>query len=437
MAKAEKKIIIGCIADDFTGASDIGSFFVKGGLHTLLINGIPSADFDPGDTVQAIVIALKTRSIKKSLAVEQSLKALSYLKNLGCRQVYFKYCSTFDCTPEGNIGPVADALMEGTSSPYTILCPSLPVNGRKVRNGGLYVNDVPLHESSMKDHPVNPMWDYKLSNLMKPQTSCSFLELSADELKLSKKEINTILEKYAKSVDNKPFYVIPDYFEDSQGKDIARLFVDLPLITGGSGLAEWLALQHKSQISSHSDNSSGLHSGTSGRSIIFAGSCSTATQEQVRVYREGGGVAIELDAGKFKNDSQCISDLIKEISNPEISEILVHTSGNGDKIDRNDSSGLSQKEISVFYETVMADLAEKALEIGITRIIIAGGETSGAVTERLGFQSFFLGESVAPGVPVLIPVQERYVRLVLKSGNFGQPDFFDLALSKTRKKLPN
>ena len=431
MGDSEQNVLIGCIADDFTGAGDIGSFFVKGGLRTVLVNGIPGMDFDPGKGVQVIVIALKTRSIDRKLAVEQSLKALSFLQKIGCRQIYFKYCSTFDCTPEGNIGPVADALMDGTSSPYTILCPALPVNGRTVRKGGLYVNDRPLHESSLKDHPVNPMWDYKLANLMKDQTPYSFLELSADDLKKSSEEIRKKLKQQADAAGNKPFYIVPDYFKDSHGEDIARLFLNLPLITGGSGLAEWLAREHQSRLLSSGEIPQVPPSGTSGRSIIFAGSCSSATQEQVRVYRQKGGVSIELDAGMLKDHPDYFPGIIRAVSDPESSNILVHTSGNNSNQDWKEGSGLTQEEISSLYETAMADLAVIALEAGISRIIIAGGETSGAVTERLGFQSFFLGESVAPGVPVLIPVLNKDYRLVLKSGNFGQPDFFVRALRKT------
>ncbi|MGC9343051.1 MAG: 3-oxo-tetronate kinase [Bacteroidales bacterium] len=431
MLPAEDRIVVGCIADDFTGASDIGSFFVKGGFNTLLINGIPGMDFDPGESIEALVIALKTRSIEKEKAVAQSLKALYYLKGIGCRQIYFKYCSTFDSTPEGNIGPVADALMDKTNSPYTVLCPSLPVNGRRVKDGELFVNGLPLHESPMKDHPVTPMWDHKLAQLMRPQSSYPCMEISANDLRKGKERVDSLINQFAESVEGKAFYVIPDYFEDWHGASIAEFFADLPLITGGSGLAEHLAAFHKKRNPYNSSHAERLPTGTRGRSIIFAGSCSTATQEQVRVYKEGGGTSIELNALELKDDASYIFNLMKKVKDPASTDILIHTSGNSDKEDRNQSTGLSQNEISGFYESAMAELAAAALEAGIHRIIIAGGETSGAVTEKLGFQSFILCDPVAPGVPVLIPVQNKSVRLVLKSGNFGRPDFFTKALAKT------
>ena len=163
-------ILWGCIADDFTGASDAASFFKKGGLKTVLYNGIPEEGVVPDEDTQAVVIATKIRSIDKNIAVEEALKAYEYLKSINTKQFYYKYCSTFDSTPEGNIGPIADALMDAVGETKTILCPALPVNKRTVERGILYVDGVPLAETSMRNHPVNPMWESEISELMKPQS---------------------------------------------------------------------------------------------------------------------------------------------------------------------------------------------------------------------------------------------------------------------------
>lgn len=431
-AHVNEKKRIGCIADDFTGASDIGSFFLKGGMHTLLMNGTPSSEYAPEEEVDAIVIALKTRSIEKSAAVEQSLHALSYLKEVGCSQIYFKYCSTFDSTPEGNIGPVTDALMEHTGSPYTLLCPSLPVNGRTVRDGRLYVHGTPLHESSMKDHPVNPMWDYYLPNLMESQSPYPCLIISADELTSGEEVIKKRIQEFGSVIGGTSFYVIPDYYEDRHAEVIAAVFRDLPLITGGSGLAEWVARESLAHTSGRRE--AAAETGTEGRAVLFAGSCSSATREQIKVYQERGGLSYELDAAELQEDASLLARLKNLFKDPESGNFLIHTAGKRDSGVPDQQGVLSQSEISAFYEQTMADLAEEALKAGITRIIIAGGETSGAITERLGFSSFYLGESVAPGVPILTPVQNELIRLVLKSGNFGEPDFFLQALSKTGKE---
>jgi uncharacterized protein YgbK (DUF1537 family) len=427
-------MIIGCIADDFTGASDIASFFAKGGLRTLLVNNIPALDFDPGESVQAVVLALKIRSIDKEDAVNLTIEAYTYLEKLGCRQIYFKYCSTFDSTPQGNIGPVTDVLIEKTGSRYTILCPALPVNGRTVKEGGLYVQGVPLHESSMKDHPVTPMWDFKISKLMETQGQYSCLDLSVTEMN-SLQDIEDWISIQRNETDQKPFYIVPEYYEEQHGKIIASLFKNLPLITGGSGLAEHLAALHSADLNPlYTVQETGqdvFPAGTVGRSIIFAGSCSKATREQIKQFVEEGGRSIELNAFALQSNPEFKEKLIREIRDKQFSDILIHTSGNHPTEREVAATGLSQKDISELFETTMADLAELALEAGVTRIIIAGGETSGAITERLGFQSFILSDSVAPGVPVLTPLQNKAVRLVLKSGNFGQPDFFKQALAKT------
>ena len=454
--KSNKFVRIGCIADDFTGASDIGSFFVKGGMTTLLTNGIPTDTADLDLSVEAIVVALKIRSIPADQAVDQALKALTYLQKAGCEYFYFKYCSTFDSTPKGNIGPVTDALINALKVPYTLLCPSLPVNGRTVTAGCLYVFGVPLHESPMKEHPVNPMWDYSLAKLMEPQARYTSITLSAEELMETEESVQGKITAYSRAVQGAPFYIIPDYVDELQGERIAQLFKELPLITGGSGLAVHLAKAHKKSKLSPEACEESFSSGTDGRAVIFAGSCSKATKEQIQVFKKSQGntlvntqgntlkntlrntqsIALELSAEKLTAEKLSAGMEYKRylkqyLSNPETGDLLIHTPGNGDAGELTSQLELSQQEISEIFETAMADCAEAALQSGVTRIIVAGGETAGAITERLGFSSFLLGVSVAPGVPVLIPVQNRSLRIVLKSGNFGQPDFFFRALKVT------
>ncbi|MGH0053096.1 MAG: 3-oxo-tetronate kinase [Sphaerochaetaceae bacterium] len=421
--KPEKKnrILIGCFADDFTGASDIGSFFVKGGLNTLLINGIPDDDFAFEENIQAIVIALKSRNQEPSQAIADSLKACTYFRKLGCEQIYFKYCSTFDSTKKGNIGPVADAVLETFNFPYTILCPALPINGRTVKNGCLYVNGEPLHESPMKHHPINPMWDSRIKNLMKPQSKYDCLELSIEAL--SKKKLY--------EVKDAPYYIVPDYYEDNHGELIAGIFKNLPFLTGGSGLAEHLANEKRKELGLSEITVSNYNKGTSGASIILAGSCSSATREQVKNFIEAGGKSIELNPRGIQENTISTQEIITRILADTSGKTLVHTTGNGLGKPTTGYQGLSQQEISQLYESKMAEIAVEAVKAGITRIITAGGETSGAITKALGFHSYYLSQSVAPGVPVMIPTDKPHIRLVLKSGNFGQPDFFTQALEAT------
>ena len=212
--------VFGCIADDFTGASDAASFLVKGGMSVRLYNGIPERPED-GDSAQAIVIALKSRTQETAQAVDDSLRAARFLLNQGARQLYFKYCSTFDSTPKGNIGPVADALMDLMDVPCTILCPALPVNGRTVEHGHLMVNGVPLHESHMKNHPLTPMWDSSISRLMEPQSQWPCIPME-DPSSFS-------LEKAAEKAGARRFYIIPDYKTTEDGRAIAAAFKSLQI----------------------------------------------------------------------------------------------------------------------------------------------------------------------------------------------------------------
>lgn len=272
--------ILGCIADDFTGASDAASFLAKQGVKTVLYNGIPektskriSEKFagkkEELADVQAIVIALKTRTMETKKAVAQSLEAVEWLKEHGAGQIYVKYCSTFDSTKEGNIGPIMDALLEKYQVPYSILCPALPVNGRTVENGKLYVNGVPLDESPMKNHPLTPMWDSEIKNLMEAQSKYSCLNV----YDIDEKEQNKVQE-YSKKVNH--FYVIPDYKETEDAKKIVEVFGDLPILSGGSGLLEELAYKYVSTSASATNPQK-----TKGKALLLAGSCSVATRGQI------------------------------------------------------------------------------------------------------------------------------------------------------------
>ncbi len=418
----KSKLLIGCFADDFTGASDIGSFFKKGGLKTQLVSGLPQDNFIMDESTQVLIIALKSRSQEISTAVKDSLAACEYFKKHGAGQIYFKYCSTFDSTKEGNIGPVIDAVLEKYKIPFTVLCPSLPVNGRVVKNGELLVHGIPLHESPMKNHPVNPMWASNIRELMSPQGKYEGIELPVSVF--DNKSGTEVADQYIKT---KPFYLIPDYYEDDHGSILAKAFVDLPFITGGSGLAEFVSRELNQTGAGLENNDTENSNGVEGPSLILAGSCSTATKEQVKKYIEDGGESVELDPYCIISDEE----ILKKILSRKNGSVLIHTTGNSPTIRETENPNLSQQEISQLLEKKMAGVAVKSIEKGIKRIITAGGETSGEITKALGFTSFLLGAEVAPGVPVLIPSDNKDIRLVLKSGNFGQKDFFQRALKIT------
>ena len=406
--------ILGCIADDFTGASDAASFLVKGGMSVQLYNGIPenASDLKP---VQAIVIALKSRTQETLQAVADSKHAAQFLLDQGITHLYFKYCSTFDSTPQGNIGPVCDALLEQMKAPYSLLCPSLPVNGRTVSNGRLFVNDTPLDESPMKDHPLTPMWDSRISELMRPQShySCQILPRNAS---------------WHEPEYTEPFYLIPDYETDEDGEKIAKTFGHLPFLSGGSGLLKPLA----EYLLSGSGTSRQIPAtAVPGKALLIAGSCSKMTLSQIAWYQAQNMPSLRMDPLALLNGTQTPEQIWEfiETHTDEQHAVLVYSSDTPEMVRR--SQELGREKIACMLEQLSARLAEKAVEHGFTRIICAGGETSGAITKGLHFSSYEIGESIAPGVPVMIPALRPDIRLVLKSGNFGQEDFFGRALSMT------
>ena len=416
--------IFGCVADDFTGASDAASFLVKGGMSVQLFNGIPAKESRIAEGIQAIVIALKSRTQDTGEAVADTMRALGWLKEQGVEKFYLKYCSTFDSTPEGNIGPVADAAMEFLGVSYTVLCPALPVNGRVVRNGELYVGGVPLHESPMKNHPLTPMWDSRIAGLMKPQSKYPCVELWKEQMDRPADEIRAMLTEQEDRQEH--FYVIPDYRDMEDGERIVELFGDLALLTGGSGILEPLA----KRLSSRQEMLPELDIQAEGSAILLAGSCSKATLGQIDYFRAHGGLSYKMDPVAMLEGRETLEDAWKFVRENWGIPVLVYSSDTARNVKEVQQYG--QERVAEMLEQAAAKLAERAVAHGIRRVVVAGGETSGAVTKRLGFSSYQIGASVAPGVPVMVPMENETLRLVLKSGNFGQEEFFIKVLEMTR-----
>lgn len=407
------RIYFGVVADDFTGASDAASFLVKAGVPTVLFNGIPESLPEISEATKAMVIALKTRTMPRERAVEESLAAFRKLKEMGASQLYLKYCSTFDSTREGNIGPVADAVLKAWKIPYTVLCPSLPVNGRTVKDGILYVNGVPLSESPMRNHPLTPMRESSLVKLMEIQS-----EFPA-------KAVGSNFTATAERAEaESPCYLIPDYETEEDGDRIAEFFGDLSFLTGGSGLIGALGRRYVKRYGKTPCTQEKL-SGDAGKALVLAGSCSAMTLCQIADYTGRGAASYRLLPEELLDGRQNAQSVFAWIQKQK-SGSLIFSSASPEDLEK--SQKLGKERVAAKIEETLAGLAHMAAEHGYTRIIVAGGETSGAVTQALGYQVFEIGESVAPGVPVMMPLANPSLRLVLKSGNFGQEDFFTRAL---------
>lgn len=403
---------LGCIGDDFTGSSDLANTLAKGGMRTVQYSGIPSAPADKD--VQAGVIALKTRSIDPADAVDQSLAALEWLKRQGCEQFFFKYCSTFDSNPEGNIGPVADALADALGADTTIVCPAFPGAGRSVYQGHLFVNDRLLNESGMQNHPLTPMKDADIRRWLGLQSRYSIGHVPSEDVFAGAPRIIEKLEQQTRAGHR---HMVVDAISDNDLIEIGRAAKGLPLVTGGSGVA--LGLPENFGFVSAQVPWNGQ---VKGKAIILSGSCSIATRAQV-AHHKANHPAREISADDVLN---------ARITPHEITDWLLETDGlplvfsSADPAEVSRIQGIyGRQRSSAALERFFAETAKLAVARGATRIITAGGETSGAVVEALNLETLEIGPEIDPGVPALRA--RRDLVLALKSGNFGADDFFEKA----------
>ena len=408
---------LGVIADDFTGATDIAGFLVENGLATLQFSGIPAKADLTG--VDAVVISLKSRSCPADEAVHDSLAALDWLKARGCPRIYQKYCSTFDCTATGNIGPVTDALLAALESQFTLICPALPVNGRTVYQGNLFVGAQPLAESGMRHHPITPMQDSNLLRLMEGQGSgrAGLVPFATID-----KGAATIAGAFEQLAEDGVRYAVVDTLTEQHLLDIATATLHLPLVTGGSGLAIGLARQLGSG-DLQGAREAGWPRGS--RAVVLSGSCSEMTNRQVARYRQHAP-ALALDVARCLEDADYPAVLAQWVlAQPLAPAPLVYaTTSPGELARIQESHG--QQAASDAVEHCFARLAQLLQGAGVDRFIIAGGETSSRITQALGVKAFHIGPQIAPGVPWVRAI-DAPLSLALKSGNFGDEDFFDKA----------
>ena len=405
------KIKWGIIADDFTGASDAASFLVKSGNKTALITDIPETISDDYD---CIVVGLKIRSVSSDKAIYEIKKVLDFFEKNHISKIYYKYCSTFDSTPKGNIGPVMDYLINYKNERYSLLCPSLPINGRIVEKGILYVDGVKLNDSSLRNHPLNPMWDSYIPTLMKDQSRYPCYIINRSDM-----ESGLYINKIRK-INDKHFYLVPDYKNEKDGELIADRFNNLSLYSGGSGLLEYLSKNNNDNNKSQKDFDI-----KNQKAIILCGSCSKMTSKQIESFKISDNIAYSINAKDILDGKINAKDIFHKVLTDLPKTSLIYSDGCLGKLDRNDDDFYL---CSKAMENFLADLSYMAKESNFNKIIVAGGETSGAVMLRLGYNSFEVGKSVAPGVPCLTPLSDQNVRIFLKSGNFGDEYFFLRAL---------
>lgn len=411
-------VLTGVIADDFTGATDIASFMVEQGWRVALLPGMPNLADRWDDTADAIVISLKSRSLPADEAIHQARVCCQWLREqAGARQIFFKYCSTFDSTPAGNIGPVSDALRHDTGAAFVVHCPALPQNGRTVVHGHLFVNGALLNESGMEKHPLNPMTDASIPRLLAAQTHSP---VSLIGIEVVQSGAAAITEQLAACEKSGAEHIIMDSLTPADLLNIARAVQPLSLLAGGSGLGGALAA-----IAARPGRPEQILAYPSPRlPVILCGSCSVMTNRQVDNYKSRAA-ALALDIQRcLEEDEHYIDELsqwtLAHLNDP-LAPMLYAT------LPPEALKAVQQRygeyRASQAVERTFARLSQKLHHAGVNAFIVAGGETSGTVVEALEVGRLVVGRAIAPGVPWVFSADQP-LALALKSGNFGDEDFF-------------
>lgn len=415
-------VLLGCIADDFTGGTDLAGMLVKAGMRTVQLIGVPSAPLP--DDIDAVVIALKSRTNPVEEAVAESLAALRYLQDAGCKQFYFKYCSTFDSTPQGNIGPVAQALMAALDTDFTVACPAFPANGRTIYKGHLFVGDVLLSDSGMRQHPLTPMTDANLVRVLQQQVQgkvglVDYVTVGQGTTAISAR-FNTLRHEGCR-------FAILDALSNQDLQALGAACAELPLITGGSGIALGLPENFRKRGLLARQTAADTLPKTGGLRAVISGSCSVATQQQVALMRSSLP-SFNIDPLRLaRGDDLASAALDWAGGRIGTQPVLIYATATPETV-KQAQAQLGVEQAGGLVEKTLAAIACGLVRLGVGQMIVAGGETSGAVVKALGVTGLRIGPEIDPGVPWTVALQEssgaQPLALALKSGNFGSEDFF-------------
>ncbi|MEN9586817.1 MAG: hypothetical protein RIT15_392 [Pseudomonadota bacterium] len=429
------RVLLGCIADDFTGATDLANNLVRGGMRVVQTIGVPTEPMhsDSWADVDAIVVALKSRTIPASDAVAQSLSALRWLQSLGAQQIYFKYCSTFDSTDAGNIGPVTDALMDALQTIFTIACPAFPDNGRTIFKGYLFVGDELLHESGMRNHPLTPMLDSNLVRVLQAQTKRKVGLIDYKTIAAGSAAITArIAELQASSIS----MAIVDATSNAELVEAGKAWKNMPLVTAGSGIAIGLPQNFGIHATAADIAKASRLPAAQGLQAIVSGSCSVATNAQVAKFMVQGGNAFHIDPQQLIAGSDVTAQALawakEQFAQSPSKPLLVYATSAPEQV-KAVQARLGVEKSGELIERALSTIAKGLVGLGVRQLVVAGGETSGACVQALGVTQLRIGPQIAPGVPwthAITNVGELHV--ALKSGNFGSVDFFNEAFEQLK-----
>lgn len=416
-------ILLGCIADDFTGASDLANNLARSGMRVIQTIGVPALPLSAD--VDAVVVALKSRTIAPPEAIAQSLAALNWLQQHGVQQIYFKYCSTFDSTAQGNIGPVTDALMNALGTNFTIATPAFPDNNRTVFKGYLFAGDTLLNESGMQNHPLTPMTDANLVRVLQAQTR---RVVGLIDYAVVARGPDAVKERIAGLKSEGVGIAIVDTISNDDLMRLGLALKGMPLVTAGSGVALGLAQNFDitpSIAASKLPEASGLQA-------VVSGSCSLATNAQVQAFINAGFSALAIDPLRTASGIDVAAEALAWAA-PLLQSgpVLVYSTAESAAV-KAVQRQLGVEEAGALVERTLAAIAKGLVALGVRQLIVAGGETSGACVQALGITQMQIGPQIAPGVPWTYcepsPTGQASLKgglhITLKSGNFGGNDFF-------------
>ncbi|WP_290869492.1 3-oxo-tetronate kinase [Aquabacterium sp.] len=419
-----RRIKLGCIADDFTGATDLANNLVRAGMRVVQTIGVPHGPLDTD--ADAVVVALKSRTIPPAEAIDQSLVALQWLQEQGAQQIYFKYCSTFDSTATGNIGPVTEALMAALNTPFTIATPAFPDNKRTVFKGYLFAGEGLLNESGMQNHPLTPMTDPNLVRVLQAQTRGKVGLIDHQVVAQGEAAIRARIETLkAEGVA----VAIVDAISNADLLRMAPALKDLPLLTAGSGVAIGLPANFGLAPSSEASSLPVAR----GLRAIVSGSCSVATNQQVLDFIQRGGEALAIDPLRIASGANVAAEALAWAeARVNRGPVLVYSTAEPSAV-RAIQGQLGVEEAGAMVERTIATIAHGLVERGVRQLVVAGGETSGACVQALGIAQMRIGPQIDPGVPWCHAVAKgapEGLHITLKSGNFGTADFFTKAFAQ-------
>lgn len=417
-------VMLGCIADDFTGATDLANNLVRAGMRVVQAIGVPAQPL--AAEVDAVVVALKSRTIAPADAVAQSLAALRWLQAEGAQQIYFKYCSTFDSTPEGNIGPVTEALMDALDTDFTIATPAFPDNKRTVFKGYLFAGEVLLNESGMQNHPLTPMTDANLVRVLQAQTR---RKVGLIDHAVVARGAQAIEERIAQLKAEGIGIAIVDAVSNDDLLRLGPALAEMPLVTAGSGIA--IGLPGNFGIAP-SSAASALPA-ASGLQAVVSGSCSLATNRQVQHFIASGRPALAIDPLRIAAGIDVVAEALAWAAPLVASRpVLVYSTAESGAV-KSVQGRLGVEEAGAMVERAIAAIARGLVAQGVRQLVVAGGETSGACVQALGIAQMQIGAQIDPGVPWCHAVSEAAggagLHIALKSGNFGTDDFFGKAFT--------